>query len=197
MKKTSIITLITLLFIANISIVKAGSIEDNLEELKQKYNNISSNVFLSSHPVGSIYETTSVDENTAAKMKAKYGGTWEVYGAGQTLVGVNSSDSDYNTVNKTGGSKTRSLAVGNLPAHNHSIPALSGTAASAGGHTHTLTPTGSVTSTFKGTSGTTSSNGAHTHTVTTTASTTGNQGSGTAFSTVDPYITVYRYKRTQ
>ena len=43
--------------------------------------------------------------------------------------------------------------------------------------------------------GSTSSNGAHTHTVTTTASTTGAQGSGTAFTNLQPYITVYMYKR--
>lgn len=40
------------------------------------------------------------------------------------------------------------------------------------------------------------SSGAHTHNVTTTASTTGSSGSGTSFTNLGPYITVYMYRRT-
>ena len=42
---------------------------------------------------------------------------------------------------------------------------------------------------------TNASAGAHTHTITTTASTSGSVGSGTAFTNLQPYITVYMYKR--
>ena len=45
--------------------------------------------------------------------------------------------------------------------------------------------------------GSTNEVAAHTHTVSTTASNTGYTGSGTAFSTLDPYLTVYMWKRTK
>ena len=67
---------------------------------------------------------------------------------------------------------------------------------SSGEHTHSFTPSGTVTL----------SNTTHTHSVTAagtvsstfagTAATTTATGSGTKFSTIDPYITVYMYKRT-
>ena len=46
-------------------------------------------------------------------------------------------------------------------------------------------------------SGSTNEVADHTHTVSTTASNTGYTGSGTAFSTLDPYLTVYMWKRTK
>ena len=95
------------------------------------------------YPVGSIY--ISIVDDTAAKVKNRFGGTWASFGSGKTIIGVNTSDSSFNTVEKTGGNKTHSIGVGNLPAHNHSIPGLSGSTAaannvgqarSAGSHTH-------------------------------------------------------------
>ena len=53
------------------------------------------------YPVGSIFITT-VNTNPSSYM----GGTWQRFGNGQTLVGVNESDGDFNSVQKTGGSKT-------------------------------------------------------------------------------------------
>lgn len=55
------------------------------------------------YPVGSIFITT-VNTNPSSYM----GGTWVRFGNGQTLVGVNEGDGDFNTPNKTGGSKTTS-----------------------------------------------------------------------------------------
>jgi hypothetical protein len=34
-----------------------------------------------------------------------FGGTWEAWGAGRVPVGVNTSDTDFSTAGKTGGSK--------------------------------------------------------------------------------------------
>ncbi len=53
--------------------------------------------------------STTLD--TAAKVQAIYGGTWVAWGAGRVPVGVNTSDTDFNTVNKTGGSKTVTLPL--------------------------------------------------------------------------------------
>jgi len=67
--------------------------------------------FDNSYPVGSIYMTT-VD-------KAPYRGTWVKWGAGRVPIGVNTADTDFATVEKTGGAKTVTLAVANMPSHAH------------------------------------------------------------------------------
>lgn len=77
-------------------------------------NTTSSNMFLKVYPVGSIYISTS-SENPGNI----YGGTWEEYGKGRTLVGVDSSDSDFSTVEKLGGEKTHTLTIDEMPSHNH------------------------------------------------------------------------------
>ena len=77
-------------------------------------NTTSGNIFLKSYPVGSIYISTS-SENPGNI----YGGTWEEYGKGRTLVGVDSSDSDFSTVEKLGGEKSHTLTIDEMPSHNH------------------------------------------------------------------------------
>ena len=250
MKKILLIILIGFAFIENAS---ATTIEEQLTELKTnlntlqtQVNNLESTRLNKTYPVGSIYVSTAY--STTSQVSVVLGGTWEVYGSGKTLVGVNASDANFNTVNKTGGSSTTTLSTTNLPSHTHSIPALSGTAASAGAHTHTRgtmnitgsgnfrdfdysdhnlimetsgaisvsreywadPPHGSVGNSSSNTAyinvlklnassgwtGSTSSAGAHTHSVSTNVSTTGASGSGTAFTNLQPYITVYMYRRT-
>ena len=91
------------------------------------------------YPIGSIYFT--VEDDTVAKVQERLGGSWEVFGAGKTLVGVNASDNDFNTVGKTGGSKSHSytpagtnsgtaITVAQLPSHNHSYNKPNGTTGS-------------------------------------------------------------------
>lgn len=63
------------------------------------------------YPVGSIFITT-VNTNPSSYM----GGSWVRFGNGQTLVGVNESDTDFNTVQKTGGAKSHTIDYDNLPA---------------------------------------------------------------------------------
>lgn len=43
------------------------------------------------------------------------GGTWAVWGSGRVPVGVSTSDSSFNTVEKTGGEKSIYLYESNLP----------------------------------------------------------------------------------
>jgi len=64
------------------------------------------------YPVGTIYETTSSDLDTVAKMNAHFGGTWEFYGAGRVLV-AKSADTEFDTIGKTGGEKTVKLDIPN------------------------------------------------------------------------------------
>ncbi|MBR2766799.1 hypothetical protein IKD67_01805 [Candidatus Saccharibacteria bacterium] len=57
--------------------------------------------------------STTLD--TAAKVQAIYGGTWERWGAGRVPVGVDPNDTDFDEPNKTGGSKTVILTKNQLP----------------------------------------------------------------------------------
>ena len=72
------------------------------------------NILNNVYPVGSIY--TSVSN---ANPGLTFGGTWVAFGAGKTLVGVDTSDADFNTVQKTGGEKTHTLTINEMPSHNH------------------------------------------------------------------------------
>lgn len=67
------------------------------------------------YPIGSIYmSANNVSPQTFL------GGTWVEWGAGRVPVGVNSSDTDFSTAEKTGGEKTHTLNVDEMPRHDHS-----------------------------------------------------------------------------
>ena len=53
------------------------------------------------YPVNSIY--LSIDNTNPGDI---FGGTWVSFGEGQTLIGVDTNDSDFDTVEETGGTKT-------------------------------------------------------------------------------------------
>ena len=165
------------------------------------------------YPVGSIY--MSVNSTNPSSF---FGGTWVAWGSGRVPVGINTSDTSFSSVEKTGGSKTHTITISEMPSHTHSIPKLTGAAASAGAHTHRLQrknlqtdfdAIGDFTNrtqnkepaqqsgnyTWDTLSPTTTSAGAHTHTVSTTASNTGEKGNSTAMSLLQPYITCYMWKR--
>lgn len=66
------------------------------------------------YPVGSIYLSV-IDVNPTTW----FGGTWEKIAKGRTLVGVDTNDTDFNTVKKTGGEKTHVLSTNEMPSHRH------------------------------------------------------------------------------
>lgn len=47
------------------------------------------------------------------------GGKWELFGPGRCLVCVDTSQTEFNSVKKTGGEKTHKLTVAEMPSHNH------------------------------------------------------------------------------
>ena len=67
-------------------------------------------------PIGSIF--MSLQNNSPANF---LGGTWEPFGEGRTLIGVSSSDTDFNAPNKTGGEKTHTLTIQEMPSHKHEM----------------------------------------------------------------------------
>ena len=173
------------------------------------------------YPVGAIY--ISSDNTNPSTL---FGGTWEVFGKGKTLVSVDANDTEFNVGGKTGGSKTKTITVENLPAHTHSVNALN--TSHIGDHTHTTykylvnavgggtsskVPFGNDYGFAYGTAYGTSGAGAHSHSVTIPALSgtaesagshshsigahnTNSTGSGTALNVQNPYITVYMWKRT-
>ena len=130
-------------------------------------------IFLTSHPIGSLFETT-VSTNPGTL----YGGTWAAWGGGRTPVGVNTADTSFNTVEKTGGEKTHTLTVDEIPPHNHrQINYWSGNAGS-----NTVVTQGLETSDPR-------QYGAY-------DVFTENAGGGQAHNNLSPYITCYIWKRT-
>lgn len=68
------------------------------------------------YPVGSIKISTS-----SANPSTYIGGTWVAWGKGRVPVGIDTADNDFKTIEKTGGSKTHTLTVEEMPSHNHSF----------------------------------------------------------------------------
>lgn len=70
----------------------------------------SGNPVLDAHPIGSLYATIDPKNPSAI-----FGGTWVSWGGGTTLVSVNEADSDFNVVEKVGGTKNVTLTGEQLP----------------------------------------------------------------------------------
>lgn len=71
---------------------------------------------LDSNPIGTILTTTNNNNPTSY-----IGGTWERYGQGQVLVGVDENDTDFSSANKAGGEKKHTLTIEEMPSHAHSM----------------------------------------------------------------------------
>lgn len=132
------------------------------------------------YPVGAIFTTVTAYANSAAVVAAIGGTTWVAFGAGKVIIGVDSSDTDFDTVEETGGSKTHALTTAEMPAHTHTASISS------------TTDTGNNVNQAGGgrpymRQG--SNNGGLT-------ATTDSTGGGSAHTIVQPYITVYMWKRT-
>ena len=126
-----------------------------------------SNVDLASiYPVGSIYMNATSSTNPATLIGF---GTWVAFGAGRVPVGIDATDTDFDTAEETGGAKTHTLTVDEIPAHTHSVP-----------------NSGSQNNSFD--SGTTVGNDV--------TGTSGSTGGGSAHNNLQPYIVVYMWKRT-
>jgi len=97
----------------------------------------------SRYPIGCIY-TTTVATNPATVLGF---GTWEAFGQGRVLVGINATDADFDTVNETGGAKTHNHTVTGTTDDSTGGATQSGTGVDrAPAHTHTVTGTSNTTS---------------------------------------------------
>ena len=154
------------------------------------------------YPVGSIYMST-VSTNPATLFGF---GTWEAMPAGRVLLaqGKSSWGTTYNA-GSTGGEATHTLTVGELPSHNHtatiSTTNLTGWFTN-NGNSDTANGDGTIFKASKRTGQGSSSggaadggkftfNGAHAHTIT-----INNSGSNQSHNNIQPYISVYMWKRS-
>jgi hypothetical protein len=141
-----------------------------------------SNLSASIYPVGSIYINAGVTTNPATLLGF---GTWVAFGAGRVLVGLNTADSAFDTLQETGGSKdaivvshTHTATVTD-PGHAHSMPfSSSGQGLVAG----TLTAQAPGSDTATATTGISVSNST--------------EGSSATNANLQPYITVCMWLRT-
>ena len=129
------------------------------------------------YPVGSIYMNCSNATNPGTLLGF---GTWASFGEGRVLVGIDSSDTDFDTAEETGGAKTHTLSLAEMPQHAHTLSMnTSADGDPDGGNRRICTddaePGGPFTPTHLSMS---------------------NQGSNSAHNNVQPYIVVYMWKRT-
>lgn len=140
------------------------------------------------YPVGSIYMST-VSTNPATLFGF---GTWVAYGQGRMPI---SADGTY-TAGSTGGSATTTLVTANLPSHNHTATST----VTDPGHLHTDNGSqltyGTTSGPDSGQSWANSHNTGSATTGITVSTSIGNTGSGTAITTISPYIAVYMWNRT-
>ena len=109
--------------------------EDRVEEIANTKTNTTLATWCP-FPVGAIYmSTTSANPGTFWTNT-----TWQAFATGKTIIGIDTSDTDFNSVNKTGGSKEVVLTVPNLPIHNHTVGdnSHSHSVNAVGDHSHTL-----------------------------------------------------------
>ena len=83
-----------------------NTLEQNIQDiLDNNGTSIINAIMLAVYPVGSIY--MSVNNTNPGTL---FGGTWVAWGSGQVPVGVKTTDTDFATVEKTGGAKTASTS---------------------------------------------------------------------------------------
>ena len=75
------------------------------------------------YPVGSIFMSATL--STASAVGNALGGTWIAWGAGKVPVGVDTSDTDFDTAEETGGEKTHTLTNGETPKRDFYIDHIS------------------------------------------------------------------------
>ena len=127
-------------------------------------------------PVGYIFSWAPVDNgpdlSTPAAVAAYFGfGTWQAYGSGQVLVGLDAGQTEFATPGKTGGEKTHTLTVPELASHRHAYAVDTSV-------TYTGTPGYDM---FK-----VADSG---------SSNTGETGGNQPHNNLQPYVVVYRWQR--
>lgn len=127
------------------------------------------------HPIGSIYMSV-LSTNPATTFGF---GTWSAWGAGRVPVGVDTSQTEFDTVEETGGAKTVTLDTTQMPAH-----------------IHNNAYTGNNTMPYSTAVGGASWGAVNGNNAGGSQGFTSSAGGGLAHPNLPPYITCYMWKRT-
>ena len=153
---------------------ETGAIPINKTNLNHMDNGIA-DLYDAIFPIGQI-----IIKGDDADYSNWLGFTWERTAVGKVLVGYDSTDTDFNTIGKTGGEKKHTLTVDEMPAHNHNLNAFTSGSGS----------TGRFTGTYEWSS--TSSDTESTRWIGNTV----DVGGGQAHNNLQPYQVVAYWKRT-
>lgn len=124
------------------------------------------------YPIGAIY--MSVNNASPATF---LGGTWVAWGTGRVPVGIDTSQAEFNSIEKTGGEKTHKLTISEMPNHTHTIT-TSVNSSSLGSNNSLARGMGGFEETKSG------------------VPWISNVGGDVAHNNVQPYIVCYMWKRT-
>lgn len=113
-------------------------------------------------------------------------GTWVAWGSGKVPVGVDTSQTEFASVEKTGGEKTHALTADEMPSHSHGEQTIS-----EYGYTYPLVSNNGEGDSKNGWLPTSAGSE-----VTKNQVTTNSVGNGKAHNNLQPYITCYMWKRT-
>lgn len=124
------------------------------------------------YPVGSYYCNDSVSTNPATLLGF---GTWSAV-AGRVLVGLDAGQTEFDTAGEEGGEKTHTLTASEMPSHVHTQNGIVYGRASNGSDPYALARSGDGGSAW--------------------SQNTGSAGSDAAHNNLQPYRTVYMWRRT-
>lgn len=130
------------------------------------------------YPVGSIY--MNAEDSTDPSVLLGFG-TWAAFGAGRVPVGIDPSDTDFDTAEHPGGAKTHTLTKQEIPPHTHSYVKTNSTSNANGYDTNT---------TAKAVTGSTETGGGN------IGENSDGTGNASPHNNLQPYIVVYMWKRT-
>lgn len=120
------------------------------------------------HPVGSLYMNANVSTNPGTLLGF---GTWVAFGAGRVPVGIDAAQTEFDTAEETGGAKTHTLTIAEMPVHNHAAAIRD-------------TDDGGTDGFVRGTAAADQQQQIR------------NAGGGGAHNNLQPYIVIYMWKRT-
>lgn len=152
------------------------SLDTNTEDINKIVETLKKDILSSVYPIGSVYISTQISDKE--DIEKKLGGKWECYGEGRTLVGVGTSDRSF-SAGETGGESTHTLTKEEMPNHFHELSRAYLGSSHTGYANRTLSSINEV------------GGGNPPNSVTSSV------GSSQAHNNLQPYITVYMWKRVE
>lgn len=140
------------------------------------------------YPVGTIYTNATNATNPGSLFGF---GTWVAFGAGRVPVGFDSGNANFNAAEKTGGAETVALTEAQMPKHWHRMVGPFGTTNVQGGEFGYGNFGGGTPDDTAFAYGTWSAGGDAA-----SGSTVTGESNGNPHNNLQPYITVYMWKRT-